>query len=49
MLVLTNRGEAAIIEHHEIFNAALERNKKRAVANLETHIKEGLLHTLAAM
>ena len=27
----------------------LERDKKRAVANLETHIKEGLIHTLAAM
>ena len=49
MLVLTYRGEAAIIEHHDIFNAALERDKKRAVANLETHIKEGLIHTLAAM
>ena len=36
-------------EHHDIFKAALERDKKRAVTSLETHIKEGLLHTLAAM
>lgn len=49
MLVLTYRGEAAINEHLDIFNAALERDKKRAVMSLETHIKEGLLHTLAAM
>ena len=49
MMVFTYRGEAAIIEHHDIFNAALERDKKRAVANLEIHIKEGLIHTLAAM
>ena len=49
MLVLTYRGEAAINEHRDIFNAALERDKKRAVAYLETHIKEGLIHTLAAM
>ena len=49
MLVLTYRGEAAIGEHHDIFNAALERDAKRAVKVLETHIKEGLLHTLAAM
>jgi DNA-binding GntR family transcriptional regulator len=49
MLVLTYRGEAAIDEHHEIFNAVLERDKKRAVAKLKTHIKEGLTHTLAAM
>ena len=49
MLILTNRGEAAMSEHHDIFKAALERDKKRAVTSLETHIKEGLLHTLAAM
>ena len=49
MLVLTYRGETAIDEHHEIFKAALERDKKRAVAKLKTHIKEGLTHTLAAM
>ena len=49
MLVLTYRGEAAIDEHHEIFNAVLERDKKRSVAKLKTHIKEGLTHTLAAM
>ena len=49
MLVLTYLEEAAIIEHHDIFKAALERDKKRAVANLEIHIKEGLNHTLAAM
>ena len=49
MLVLTYRGEAAMDEHHEIFNAVLERDKKRAVAKLKTHIKEGLTHTLAAM
>ena len=48
MLVLTYRGEEAVEEHREMFNAALARETDRAAAVLKTHIERGLEHTLAA-
>ena len=49
MLVLTYRGEAAAQEHRDMFDAALARDIARAKQVLETHIRLGLEHTLAAM
>ena len=49
MLVLTNRGEAAVAEHKAIFNAALERDANKAAKLLETHVRLGLEHTEQAM
>lgn len=49
MLVLTHRGEEAVKEHQEMFEAALARDVPRAQSVLETHIRKGLEHTLAAM
>ncbi len=48
MLVLTYRGEEAVAEHKDMFDAALARDAKTATKVLETHIKRGLEHTLAA-
>lgn len=48
MLVLTYRGEEAVEEHREMFDAALERDVGRAAKTLQTHIEKGLEHTLAA-
>ena len=48
MLVLTNRGEEAVIEHRKILDAALERDIDKAALNLKAHIENGLAHTLAA-
>jgi DNA-binding GntR family transcriptional regulator len=49
MLVLTNRGSKAIVEHKSMFEAALARDVPRAKAELERHIRNGLEHTLGAM
>lgn len=49
MLVLTNRGEEAVAEHREMFDAALSRDISAAKNALERHIRLGLEHTLAAM
>ena len=49
MLVLTYRGEEAILEHKAMFDAALARNTKAAVNLLKKHIMRGLEHTLAAI
>ena len=49
MLVLTYRGEVAVAEHRAMFEAALERDGELAAGLLETHIMNGLEHTLAAM
>ena len=49
MLVLTYRGAAAVDEHRLMFEAALARDIPNAKATLETHIRLGLAHTLAAM
>lgn len=49
MLVLTYRGEEAVVEHEAMFQAALARETEAAVKHLETHIRNGLEHTLAAM
>lgn len=49
MLVLTYRGAEAVDEHRQIFDAALARDTKRARDYLETHIIEGLNHTLKAI
>ncbi|EFO32112.1 GntR family transcriptional regulator [Roseibium sp. TrichSKD4] len=49
MLVLTERGEEAVNEHRAIFEAALERDAKKATKVLKHHIDNGLQHTLAQM
>ena len=49
MLVFTSRGQEAVQEHKTMFDAALARDPVRAKAALETHIRLGLEHTLAAM
>lgn len=48
MLVLTNRGQDAVEEHKEMFDAALARDVERASRSLQAHIEGGLDHTLAA-
>ena len=49
MLVLTYRGEEAVLEHKAMFDAALARDAKLAIKHLEDHIRNGLEHTLEAM
>ncbi|WP_424968851.1 MULTISPECIES: GntR family transcriptional regulator [unclassified Dinoroseobacter] len=49
MLVLTNRGEAAMAEHQAMLDAALARDAGRAKSVLTAHIMNGLDHTLRAM
>lgn len=49
MLVLTYRGEEAVVEHRAMFEAALARDAEKAKRLLEEHIRLGLEHTLAAM
>ena len=49
MLVLTYRGEEAVQEHENTFNAALARDAGKAKSLLEVHIRNGLEHTLNAM
>jgi DNA-binding GntR family transcriptional regulator len=48
MLVLTNRGEAAVDEHRKVFDAALSRDVETAASTLKLHIEKGLEHSLAA-
>lgn len=48
MLVLTNRGEEAVQEHKDMFDAALRRDAKTAVAVLKQHVERGLDHALVA-
>jgi DNA-binding GntR family transcriptional regulator len=49
MAVLTNRGQKAIDEHKEMFDATLARDIPRAKRQLEEHIRMGLEHTLVEM
>ena len=49
MLVLTHRGEDAVLEHKAMFEAALARDVSTSQSVLKTHIHKGLEHTLAAM
>jgi DNA-binding GntR family transcriptional regulator len=49
MLVLTYRGKEAVAEHKAMFDAALARDADRAQDLLESHIRGGLEHTLAAL
>ena len=49
MLVLTYRGEEAVGEHREVFEAALERNVAGASSILRSHIEKGLQHALDAL
>ena len=49
MIVLTNRGETAVSEHKQMFQAALDRDADRATALLDQHIRNGLDHALSAM
>ncbi|MDA7426703.1 GntR family transcriptional regulator [Thalassococcus lentus] len=48
MLVLTYRGDEAVEEHRQMFDAALARDVDRASTVLQTHIEKGLEHTLAS-
>ena len=48
MLVLTYRGQEAVKEHRNMFEAALDRNVDRAAQILKIHIEKGLEHTLSA-
>ncbi|SHH47753.1 transcriptional regulator, GntR family [Cognatiyoonia sediminum] len=48
MLVLTYRGDEAVQEHREMFEAALARDEAAAAAALKTHVEKGLEHTLEA-
>lgn len=49
MLVLTYRGQEAVEEHREMFEAALARDAEAAARHLKIHVMCGLEHTLAAM
>lgn len=48
MLVLTYRGQVAVQEHKDMFDAALARDIDGAARSLQSHIEGGLEHTLAA-
>lgn len=49
MLMLTNRGDEAVNEHKDMFEAALNRDVQTASAILRLHIQRGLEHTLPAL
>ncbi|MCH9852567.1 MAG: GntR family transcriptional regulator [Alphaproteobacteria bacterium] len=49
MLILTHRGQLAVDEHKQIFDASLARNTNIAVEVLARHIRKGLEHTIARM
>lgn len=49
LLVLTFRGEVAADEHKAMLDAALARDPATTAHLLETHIENGLKHTLDAM
>lgn len=46
MQVLTFRGTVAALEHRHLFDAAMDRDAKRAVKLLRAHVKGGLDHAL---
>ena len=48
MLVLTYRGEEAVAEHRDMFDAALKRDSDIASKVLKQHIDRGLDHALKA-
>jgi len=48
MLVLTYRGEEAVAEHRDMFEAALKRDADLASKVLRQHIERGLTHALKA-
>ena len=48
MLVLTYRGDEAVQEHREMFEASLARDEAAAAAALKKHVEKGLEHTLVA-
>ena len=49
MQVLTYRGEEAVGEHKAMLDAALAKDAQGAADILETHIRNGLEHTLAKL
>lgn len=49
MIVLTNRGKDAIVEHKEILDAAVARDSLTAQELLKTHILKGIVHTFEGM
>lgn len=48
MLILTYRGSEAVLEHKEMFEAALARDEDAAALALREHVERGLEHTLQA-
>ena len=48
MLILTYRGDEAVEEHREMFEAALARDADTSAAALKRHVEKGLEHTLLA-
>jgi DNA-binding GntR family transcriptional regulator len=48
-LIPAARGQQAVDEHRAIFDAALARDADAAGSLLETHITNGLTHTLDAL
>ncbi len=48
MLVLTYRGDDAVQEHRDMFEAALARDEEAAASALKKHVEKGLEHTLEA-
>lgn len=49
MLIPAIRGQQAVDEHRAIFDATLARDADAAASLLETHITNGLTHTLDAL
>ena len=49
MLILTYRGSEAVLEHKEMFEAALARDEDAAALALREHVERGLEHTLRAI
>ena len=48
MLILTYRGDEAVEEHREMFEAALARDADTSASALKRHVEKGLEHTLVA-
>ena len=49
LLIMTNRGETAALEHQHLCEAALDRDSEKAESILTKHINGGVDHALKAM
>lgn len=49
LLIMTNRGETAALEHQHLCEAALDRDSEKAESILTKHINGGVDHALEAM